>query len=327
MTTTQILAYLTSIQLIDPSSRPQPGLTDEKLNLYYVRFGPVRIIFCKHNKKITSNSFNLYQPSRRSLSTLYRALRFINDHGPSWLLVLFLKRVSIPNYQLNLQYYSGLHAIFLGASNEERKFICVYEDFVEKQCTNSIGQKTLSNEINAMKELRATTLSKYIAPHKVLKRTYGLDILRTNFIRARKPSKNQLNDIVLTYARSLLNHHIQNKPNHKGISHGDFTPWNIRLGDTNFYIIDWENFSKDRPLLFDLFYFFFVQAALGVNGYHRDNALIDASSLYEKLRSEHPNTLPDFAAAFTSWCKFVSNDSSANFTFKKFITENFFQNV
>ena len=328
MTKTQILAYLTSIQLIDTTfSKPKPKRSDEKLNFYYVRFGPVRILFCKHHRKITSNSFNLYQPSRRSLLILYKGLKIINDYTPSWLLGLFLKRVEVPTYQFNLQYYSGLHAVFLGASNKERKFICLYDDFVEKQCTNPIGQKTLSNEIKAMTELNATTLSNYIVPHKVIRTSDGSNILRSRFISAKRPSKNKLNDIVITYARSLLAHHIQNKISHKCLSHGDFTPWNIRLGDASFYIIDWENFSEDRPLLFDLFYFFLMQAALGVNGYHRDNALIEVSSLYEKLRSEHPDILPNFSVAFTDWCKFVSNDSTSNLTIKKFIAANFVQNV
>ena len=70
-----------------------------------------------------------------------------------------------------------------------------------------------------------------------------------------------------------------------------------------------------------------MQAALGVNGYHRDNALIEVSSLYEKLHSEHPDILPNFAVAFTDWCKFVSNDSTSNLTIKKFIAANFVQNV
>lgn len=51
-----------------------------------------------------------------------------------------------------------------------------------------------------------------------------------------------------------------------GVSHGDFTPWNTRLGDQGLYVFDWESASWDAPSLWDIFHFRTqVAASLGKN--------------------------------------------------------------
>jgi hypothetical protein len=40
-----------------------------------------------------------------------------------------------------------------------------------------------------------------------------------------------------------------------GIAHGDFAPWNMRTGDGNLRLFDWESASWDTPLLWDKFHF------------------------------------------------------------------------
>ncbi|MDB2321130.1 phosphotransferase [Amylibacter sp.] len=326
MTKTEIIEYLTDIQLLTSAS-DNTNATDEKINFYYVRFGPVRILFCKNKNRITFNSFNLYQPGRRSLSILYKGLKIINDYAPNWFLGLFLRKIEIPPCQLNLRFSGGLRAVFLGAASEERKFICVYDDFIEKQCFNALGQRKLSNEISAMDNLKDTTLSNFIIPHKVIRSTDGFNILQTKFISAKKASKTEQKDFVMTFARSLLFHQSKNNFSRRGPSHGDFTPWNIRFGDTRSYIIDWENYSNDRPLLYDLFYFFFMQAALGVNDYNRDKALIDVRTLYEALRLEFGEILPEFSVAFNDWYKFIISDGTSELTIKKYFIKYGYPNV
>lgn len=40
-----------------------------------------------------------------------------------------------------------------------------------------------------------------------------------------------------------------------GLSHGDFVPWNTRLGGHGLYVFDWEYASFDSPTLWDVFHF------------------------------------------------------------------------
>jgi hypothetical protein len=40
-----------------------------------------------------------------------------------------------------------------------------------------------------------------------------------------------------------------------GVSHGDFAPWNTRVGDHGLYVFDWESASWETPTLWDVFHF------------------------------------------------------------------------
>jgi hypothetical protein len=47
-----------------------------------------------------------------------------------------------------------------------------------------------------------------------------------------------------------------------GVAHGDFAPWNTRLGDRGLYVFDWESSSWEVPNLWDIFHFKTQVAAL-----------------------------------------------------------------
>jgi hypothetical protein len=40
-----------------------------------------------------------------------------------------------------------------------------------------------------------------------------------------------------------------------GVSHGDFAPWNTRLGDGRLFVFDWESAAWDAPNLWDTFHY------------------------------------------------------------------------
>jgi len=40
-----------------------------------------------------------------------------------------------------------------------------------------------------------------------------------------------------------------------GVSHGDFAPWNTRIGDQGLFVFDWESASWESPTLWDAFHF------------------------------------------------------------------------
>ncbi len=47
-----------------------------------------------------------------------------------------------------------------------------------------------------------------------------------------------------------------------GVAHGDFAPWNTRVGDGRLYVFDWESASCEAPTLWDIFHFKTQVAAL-----------------------------------------------------------------
>ncbi len=47
-----------------------------------------------------------------------------------------------------------------------------------------------------------------------------------------------------------------------GIGHGDFTPWNMYVGNGQLHIYDWEMSQPDFPLLFDAYHYFFQKGIL-----------------------------------------------------------------
>ena len=46
------------------------------------------------------------------------------------------------------------------------------------------------------------------------------------------------------------------------LAHGDFTPWNTRLGAQSLFVLDWERASEGMSPLYDAFNFQALQAAL-----------------------------------------------------------------
>ena len=75
------------------------------------------------------------------------------------------------------------------------------------------------------------------------------------------------------------------------------------------------------------FIFFFMQAALGVNDYNRDKALIDVRTLYEARRLEFSEILPEFSVAFNDWYKFIISDDTSELTMKKYFIKYGYPNV
>jgi hypothetical protein len=47
-----------------------------------------------------------------------------------------------------------------------------------------------------------------------------------------------------------------------GVTHGDFAPWNTRVGDGRLYAFDWESAAWDAPIAWDLFHFHVQVASL-----------------------------------------------------------------
>ena len=60
-----------------------------------------------------------------------------------------------------------------------------------------------------------------------------------------------------------------------GIAHGDFAPWNMRMGDGNLRLFDWESASWNTPLLWDKFHFMTQTECLLKTRHGRESAVDD----------------------------------------------------
>ena len=49
---------------------------------------------------------------------------------------------------------------------------------------------------------------------------------------------------------------------HLGMTHGDFTPWNMYAGEKKLYVYDWELARRDAPVLFDVIHFIFQREVM-----------------------------------------------------------------
>jgi hypothetical protein len=310
--------YLENIGLLDRNIKGYYSNLKMK-NFYYFRVGAVRILFCKRHHRITPNSFNLYRPGRSWMRVLYNALQFLSEYAPTWLLDAFLQKIQIPEHKINIRLLPGLQAIFLGANSTNRKFTCVYEHFVEKQAYSAEGHNTLKNEIEAMQTLSNTALSELLIPHKIINTTGGYSILRTKFVPVVEATEKKLMDLLVKYYRTVLIAEEKGGKSKRYVSHGDFAPWNIRVGAQKAYVVDWENYSYGAPLLHDLFYFYFIQAALNLNRYSKKNALSSSKQVYNILRSEFGDRLPEFNCAFDEWIEFVTTSKRCNITLRNFM--------
>jgi hypothetical protein len=81
------------------------------------------------------------------------------------------------------------------------------------------------------------------------------------------------------------------------IAHGDFTPWNTRLGPRSLFVLDWERASEGMSPLYDAFNFQALQAALqGRRSGIRDRRFF--LTLLDALWPEGRKHLPDLYLAY-----------------------------
>ena len=53
------------------------------------------------------------------------------------------------------------------------------------------------------------------------------------------------------------------------LAHGDFAPWNTRLGSLSLFVLDWERASEGMSPLYDAFNFQALQAYRAEHSHHR----------------------------------------------------------
>lgn len=101
-------------------------------------------------------------------------------------------------------------------------------------------------------------------------------------LRARLGRLDTADPVVTALARfaDRLEHVHAAAPVRTGMSHGDFTPWNVAASGASVHVWDWEGFADETPVGFDLLHYRFQQDVV-VRGRHPGVAfgdLLDESS-------------------------------------------------
>ena len=76
------------------------------------------------------------------------------------------------------------------------------------------------------------------------------------------------------------------------LAHGDFTPWNMFVGEDKLYLYDWESSKRTAPFLFDLFHFHFqtgtfIKELSFDQVYQQIESSIAASSAIQEVIDQH----------------------------------------
>jgi hypothetical protein len=103
-----------------------------------------------------------------------------------------------------------------------------------------------------------------------------------------------------------------------GIMHGDFAPWNTRVGDGRLYAFDWESAAWDAPILWDIFHFHVQIGSLLNKNSERVSSLSQLSgerasfllyllaSLCQQLEEKGPLAHPSLRYRQRMLCKVLS---------------------
>lgn len=79
---------------------------------------------------------------------------------------------------------------------------------------------------------------------------------RTSCLDGKNPTNLQLNDDIVNMAITISQKHLSDDSSPEGLlmglSHGDFTPWNVMISNGLYRMIDWE-MADERELGYDLF--------------------------------------------------------------------------
>lgn len=156
---------------------------------------------------------------------------------------------------------SGSRVSFnMGTPSDEQKISMLGEEADGKRFFAKYSQKPRAieltkNEIEILKDLEGTGLAPEVYDHLIAD---DFCFFRSSYVDGRNNSSLQLNNAIVDIAIKISKTHFH-QDNCKGrlmtgLSHGDFTPWNMLILDGQIRLIDWE-YAGIKTLGYDLFTF------------------------------------------------------------------------
>lgn len=136
----------------------------------------------------------------------------------------------------------------LGIEQNGRRFFSKYS---EKPDAMALSR----HEIDVLTALKDVGVAPELLDYKIEER---FCFFRTSYVEGVTSSYLSLNNEIVNLSVSISKLHFSpsNGTLLTGLSHGDFTPWNLLVKDGMYRLIDWE-MADERPLGYDLFYFIY----------------------------------------------------------------------
>lgn len=156
---------------------------------------------------------------------------------------------------------SGSRVSFnMGTPSDEQKISMLGEEPDGKRFFAKYSQKPRAielskNEIGILSNLTGSGLAPELYDHLIAD---DFCFFRTSFVDGRNNTYLQLNDAIVDLAIRISKTHLHQANGEgglmTGLSHGDYTPWNMLILDGQIRLIDWE-YGGIRFLGYDLFTF------------------------------------------------------------------------
>lgn len=293
--------------------------SSEVLTFVYIPIGRPRLLICYDDKKIHQNVLNLYTPGRSWVRFLFSFIHFLNFKICGFLTKLLLNTVTINKNDFVINIHPGLQGIFLGSQSEDSKITLVYDKYIEKHAVTDAGKLSLTHEISTLQKISKTSLSEFLPSF-----TLNLDndyVYQSAYIRQEGKGSRDFEAAVCDYLITLVKLVKFNGWENIYPAHGDLVPWNIRINLGKTYVVDWESFNVEKPFLYDMFYYFFMQAALGVNGFDFNKAQLSAKKLFSLVCIQTQNESLNFEIAYEKWRIHVKDSEENNHIIRKFVLE------
>lgn len=136
----------------------------------------------------------------------------------------------------------------LGLEMDGKRFFAKYS---EKPDAMALSK----HEIDVLTSLNENIITPELLDYKI---EDGFCFFRTSYVEGKTLSDLCLNNEIVDLSVSISKIHIASSDNAllTGLSHGDFTPWNMLVKDGVYRMIDWE-MANERPLGYDLFHFIY----------------------------------------------------------------------
>jgi len=227
---------------------------------------------------VRSGSFTVYHKQELHITPLVNQIThsdysiFMGTAGPNRTLLLELNNGKISTHFIKIP--ANEKSAITIANEEENIKLFNSENFksfnIPKLAENKFRDVLIIENIMPKRTRRSNELLKphYIALNEIAAKTTKLNHLKsTNFWEVIVNSLSQLEQegkqVNLVNQLFKLKEELSTINNiFTSLSHGDFTPWNIYLGNKRIHVYDMEQSNNEVPLLNDLFHFYFQTGVL-----------------------------------------------------------------
>lgn len=227
------------------------------MNLYRFRTFRTSYFFPAYSKK-NSVLYKLYSPFGKAATIYWGLFRHFS-------IIRWINRVDKNSYGFPYDKITCLCpkdcvlSFNMGTPGPEQKIsmlgLTISGDyFFAKYSERPSARKLSENEIHVLSTLKHTGIVPYLYDYKV---DVDYCFFRTSCVDGDNPKDLNVTDEVVDLAIKISKNHLYLPTRNEeglrtGLSHGDFTPWNLKINSSGYHMIDWE-MADERELGYDIF--------------------------------------------------------------------------